>query len=1331
MTTYYLNNSSGSNANNGTTSGTPWKTMAYANAHIVPGDTVLMQTATWSEQVQITVANTTWKAQMGYTPVIDGGYHAGLFANGRMPPPNNYAPGGRYEGMVNVIAERVTLDGLIVQNIAGKGILVRADYVTVRNCATYHTYSTGVGFHGDSPNRKIRGGVMENCRVTLGCILIFDPDRVNDNGNDNTDQGVRIDDCIDTVVRRCTIGYIYGEGCDVGKGNIRAIVEDCTFINCRHVMLYGMWSTDTIFRRNLLAWASNITGEFVSGDGASHAGIMIRDESTKKTGYTLQNGVQIYDNIVVNMKAGIKIDGSGRHDTALRRGYIGYNTVVSGPQSGVPLVVSQNDTRVHEGIIENNIFDATFAPAGKAVAQGNPTRIMFRNNLWSQGPPGAFSGPGDIIGSAKLANAGRAIVGYMPTGPWTPTALWDVSAHQYDLTDQSARAVDRALKNGATAYNTIPPAMPRDYYNALRDETPDIGAVEFGGDLTEQNGVEADFTMFPSSGAPPLSVTFTDRSVGVGAAVINAWEWDFGDGGTSTSANPIHNYATAGTFSPSLTVRDTVLSLVDTRIGGPVTVSSLDGVTADFTRTPANGIAPMEVTFTDASVAHGAATISTWEWAFGDGEASAATNPVHIYATGGTYTPRLTVRDLGRGLTHQVTKLPVTVLSGNAIAASFSAAPMSGVEPLSVAFTDESIQSGTAVVNEWVWDFGDGQSSAVQNPTHVYATAGRYVPQLTARATALGLVSTFVGEPIIVRVMVSAPGNDVVLKVTRAALATVDGEQTFTAAALSGLTPKSAIFILTRATADGTAADGELLGYGMTAGPGQQVAASVATAHGAATTNAGRMFVTDACLLAVDANGAEILRGTFVEWVPGGVTLDLDWTGTPAAYLLTVRLAGGGEYEAWVGSAAMGKQNSLTDVTGPGFWPDVVRMVATWGESGNALADATISLGLAHKDGTQYCVERTYTDAEPDGRNLMRLESDRIGTTRYTASGRAGAKAVAWDGSGFSLRVLGGDIGAVGLLMAEKFGAAGSRVALVASHTATAVKDYSTTFDPQYVEHLLSQLTAVSSSSDAAKAGTIGVHMAAAEAEFSNLVSGENGSATTNEQSVSDNQVLVVGHTGTTVAAGATTLGAGKYSINYATAPGVALAWPGLAVALGTLSGGSAVAAQFIAVPQSGIVPLEVQFIDLSGSALPLTSWLWDFGDGITSTEQHPLHTYGTTGVFTVTLTVGEGTASDEERKLGYITVDDDPTTSKHIVVIGPLRGRTVTDTSQTFTHDDARGDTPGWIDIGLELATLPLADDPNAPTAESGKVRLYYDPNTGNLKIVRADGTTGTITVS
>ena len=375
MTTYYLNNSTGSDGNSGTSSGAPWKTMGYADAHIAPGDTVLMQTATWRVPAQITTANTVWKAQTGHTPVLDGGYHAGLFADGRMPSPNNYQPGSRYAGMLNIPADNVTLEGLIVQNIAGKGVLVQGDYVTVRNCATYHTYSTGIGFHGDSANKKLRNGLIEDCRVTLGCILIFDPDRVNANGNDNTDQGVRVDDCIDTVVRRTIVGYIYGEGLDVGKGNVRAIVEDCTFINCRHVMLYGMWSTDTIFRRNLLAWASNITGEFQAGDGGSHAGIMIRDENTKKTGYTVQNGVQIYNNIVINMKAGIKIDGSGKHDTALRRGYIGYNTVVVGPQSATAINISQNEGRVHEGIVENNIFEGCLLYTSPSPRDGLLSRM--------------------------------------------------------------------------------------------------------------------------------------------------------------------------------------------------------------------------------------------------------------------------------------------------------------------------------------------------------------------------------------------------------------------------------------------------------------------------------------------------------------------------------------------------------------------------------------------------------------------------------------------------------------------------------------------------------------------------------------------------------------------------------------------------------------------------------------------------------------------------------------------------------------------------------------------------------------------------------------------
>ncbi|HEY8701122.1 MAG TPA: PKD domain-containing protein [Arthrobacter sp.] len=60
--------------------------------------------------------------------------------------------------------------------------------------------------------------------------------------------------------------------------------------------------------------------------------------------------------------------------------------------------------------------------------------------------------------------------------------------------------------------------------------------------------------------------------------------------------------------------------------------------------------------------------------------------------------------------------------------ASFTATPTSGTVPLNVSFADTSTGSPTS----WAWDFGDGGSSAAQNPTHSYAAAGTYTAKLTA-----------------------------------------------------------------------------------------------------------------------------------------------------------------------------------------------------------------------------------------------------------------------------------------------------------------------------------------------------------------------------------------------------------------------------------------------------------------------------------------------------------------------------------------------------------------------------------------------------------------------
>ena len=81
--------------------------------------------------------------------------------------------------------------------------------------------------------------------------------------------------------------------------------------------------------------------------------------------------------------------------------------------------------------------------------------------------------------------------------------------------------------------------------------------------------------------------------------------------------------------------------------------------------------------------------------------------------------------------------------------------------------------------------------------------------------------------------------------------------------------------------------------------------------------------------------------------------------------------------------------------------------------------------------------------------------------------------------------------------------------------------------------------------------------------------------------------------------------------------------------------------AAFSAAPTLGSVPLSVQFTDQTAGAV--TTRIWTFGDGGTSSEQHPSHQYAVMGVYTVTLSVSGPGGSDSERKISYIQVTDTP----------------------------------------------------------------------------------------
>ena len=150
----------------------------------------------------------------------------------------------------------------------------------------------------------------------------------------------------------------------------------------------------------------------------------------------------------------------------------------------------------------------------------------------------------------------------------------------------------------------------------------------------------------------------------------------------------------------------------------------LDPLIANFTAIPTTGLAPFTVQFTDTSI--GGPT--EWLWNFGDGCTSTAQNPSHTYLSPGQYSVTLSVAI--DNASDSVTKSNYISVPGNQIVptANFIASSTIGAAPLTVQFTDTSTDGPV----EWFWDFGDSNTSTVQNPSHTYLTPGQYSVTLTS-----------------------------------------------------------------------------------------------------------------------------------------------------------------------------------------------------------------------------------------------------------------------------------------------------------------------------------------------------------------------------------------------------------------------------------------------------------------------------------------------------------------------------------------------------------------------------------------------------------------------
>ncbi len=134
------------------------------------------------------------------------------------------------------------------------------------------------------------------------------------------------------------------------------------------------------------------------------------------------------------------------------------------------------------------------------------------------------------------------------------------------------------------------------------------------------------------------------------------------------------------------------------------------------------------------------------------------------------------------------------------------------------------------------------------------------------------------------------------------------------------------------------------------------------------------------------------------------------------------------------------------------------------------------------------------------------------------------------------------------------------------------------------------------------------------------------------------------------------------------------------------------VSADFTATPQNGTAPLEVQFTDTSTGGP--TTWSWDFGDGGTSTERNPVHTYTAAGTYTVTLVAKNAGTSDTKTKTGYITAYGWPSPGLLGTYYPTMdwTGEGVTRIDRRIWFADNAANTAHYLNAGTDEYNWPIA---------------------------------------
>ncbi len=271
--------------------------------------------------------------------------------------------------------------------------------------------------------------------------------------------------------------------------------------------------------------------------------------------------------------------------------------------------------------------------------------------------------------------------------------------------------------NDSTSTEIIPPTQT--YYAGANDTTYYVtlsvnnlcGTIHYTDSITVKSKPLADFGTSPESTCSPMEVSFANVSTGS----AETFYWEFGNGFTSDLALPSNQTFIAN----DTTVTYTIGMIAWNECGVDTAYRELEvdpaGVEAFFNASTLAGCQPLTVDF--SNFATPGANI---DWDFGDGNSSAELNPMHTFdETGQFKVVQYASSDCG----YDTTSLIINVLPQPTV--SFN-------HPTYVCVNEEfTFENNSTNTSGNIWDFGDGDTSLLSNPTHFYSIPGTYTVTLT------------------------------------------------------------------------------------------------------------------------------------------------------------------------------------------------------------------------------------------------------------------------------------------------------------------------------------------------------------------------------------------------------------------------------------------------------------------------------------------------------------------------------------------------------------------------------------------------------------------------